>query len=293
MTSRVILFITFFIQHTFAQQARINGFVTEQNSDKKRVAGVQVNAATPARSNLVVTQSDGSFTLIFQDMLPGQFVKITAEKPGWVIVNKTEMDMPIPYAGDGTSIKIIICPIKKLEEIKKKYYKITDKYINQEYARKLAKVDRSKKGWEDSVKRIEDDVAVLRLQVKRIADEYSLTNRDDLIEVEKRAIAFFEAGNIRESIRIRDSLQSGKILKEMYKLRDSLNKSQKTTFKYSTEADHFAIEVDKKNIANSNILESEYDIHDQFDTSPGLLNNNTQPLLWICFIKPESYLSRK
>lgn len=213
-----------------AQQPRIAGYVTEMNSGKKKVAGVVVKAGASTRTHPVISLGDGSFTLIFQDMVPGQHVRIQAEKAGWLVVNEKEMNTIIPNVTGGISHIIIICPAKKLEKLRKEYYKITDFYITREYKRQLDSLKRIKKDYRQEVMALNEKFMALRKQLDTIAGEYSRTNLDDVTEAERRAIEAFKAGNINESIRIRDSLQSGRKLREAIiekQKNDSLQKALK------------------------------------------------------------------
>jgi hypothetical protein len=213
-----------------AQQPRISGYVTEMNSGKKRVPNVIVKAAVPARTQPVNSLSDGSFTLIFQDMAAGQHVYIQAEKPGWLVINEKEMRAVIPDVNGSSSHIIVMCPAKKLEKLRKEYYHITDFYITRQYKRELDSLKRIKKDYQQEAMALNDKFMALRKQLDTIAAEYSRTNLDDVTEVERRAINAFKAGNIYESIRLRDSLQSGKVLPGVIiekKRNDSLQKTLK------------------------------------------------------------------
>jgi tetratricopeptide (TPR) repeat protein len=198
--------------YALAQQPRIAGFITEQNSGKKRVQGVMVKAAAPARTNQVPTLADGSFTLVFQDMLPGQQVQVQAEKKGWQIVNEKEMITGIPENAAERPLKVIMCSAQKLELLRKEYYNITDQYITRQYEKQKASVDYSKTGWEDRTKELENQLASLRQQIITIADEYSRTNLDDLTETEKQAFELFKTGRIEEGIKLRNSMKQAERL---------------------------------------------------------------------------------
>jgi hypothetical protein len=214
-----------------AQEVRIAGYITEMNSGKKRVRNIIVKAAAPARTNPVSSLDDGSFTLIFQNMAPGQHVYIIAQKPGWLVINEKEMNTTIPDLNSGVKEHIIImCPANKLEKLRKEYYKITDFYITREYKRQLDSLKRIKKDYQQEAIALNEKFIALRKQLDTIAAEYSRTNLDDITGVERRAIEAFKAGNIHESIRIRDSLQSGYKLRikiEEKKKNDSLQKALK------------------------------------------------------------------
>ncbi len=191
-----------------AQRPHITGYVTEQNSGKKRVAGVLVKAAAPARTNQLITGNDGSFSLIFQDMLPGQNAYILAEKKDWLVVNEKELNKGIPSAGEDYPVQIVMCTAESLEQARKSYYEITDRHIQQQYEKRLASINRAEKGWQVQAKTLNEQLNNMRKQIGEIADSYSRINIDDLTTTEKRAIELFKAGNIEAGILLRENLQT-------------------------------------------------------------------------------------
>lgn len=195
-----------------AQRPKLTGFVTEQNSGKKRVVGVIIKASAPARTQNTITGTEGEFTLIFQDMAVGQGISLLAEKKGWQIVNEAEMRTRILENTAVQPFKIILCQTHKLELARKEYYKITDRYITKEYEKQIAAINRSKSGWQQLVKELNERFNMLRKQITEIADSYTRTNLDDLTETEKQAFELFKTGRIEEGIRLRKKMNSAELL---------------------------------------------------------------------------------
>lgn len=206
-----------------AQRPQISGFVTEQNSGKKRVPGVLVKAAAPARTNQVNTSADGSFSLVFQDMPQGAGVQMQAQKTNWVIVNQQEMYTGIPENGSREAFKIIMSTAQKLEQAQKEYHAITDAAIKRGYEKKMAELKFSRAEVQQKAIQLEKQRKVLLNDVQKIADEYSRINIDDLTEIEKQALNLFRQGRIEEAIAVRNQMSSEEKLKAAIRNRKELD----------------------------------------------------------------------
>lgn len=234
------------------QVPAVRGEVLEMSSGRKKVSGVLVYAAAPARTNRVLTGADGVFTLFFQDMFAGENIFVQAEKQGWVIVNEKEMQTLIPSRVGEQQLKIIMSPAKKIEQARLSYYRISNEYLTKAYEKKIAAIDRSRKGWELKVKSLNDSVNGLRQMLNAISEEYSRTNLDEVSEVEKKAIAFFKAGKIEESIKLRESLKSDSAILEIIKRRkeeDSLIRLH--TLNLTRLAEEYILSIDFASAENT------------------------------------------
>lgn len=201
----LILLLIFF--PTGAQKPQLAGQVFELNSGKAKISGVAMWAEKSA-ANRVITKNDGTFTLTFQDMHVGDDVYLRADKTGWAVVNEMEMGTRIPMNPYEKPMGVVMCPVIKLDSIRSRYYNVTNQYIIQGYEKRMAQIDRKKRGWQNEAKTLNAQMKALQEKINTIVEGYVRMNMDDLSEPEKKALRLFLDGKIEEAIAVRENMDS-------------------------------------------------------------------------------------
>jgi len=106
-----------------AQQVQLNGKVLEINSSRKPIANVQVKSDDGA--NAVQSNTNGDYTLKFQDKGYGASVFVKAKKQGFELVNEKAMRLYLPNSEEEQTIQleIILCKAGYLDQARTAYYK--------------------------------------------------------------------------------------------------------------------------------------------------------------------------
>ena len=203
---RLFIFLGFVVFSSAAfAQTKLAGYVVEINSGKQKVSGYSISSVG---SNTITTDANGQFTLEFAIAQAGSPVLISAKKESWQVVNPKELNTILPAKAEAAPMKITVCKAGYLEKARKEYYDITDSYITKEYEKRLRAINKEKAGWEKEAARLGEQLQLLNKQLSEMAEEYSLTNLDDLNETERKAVELFKAGDIDSSIKVRESLHS-------------------------------------------------------------------------------------
>jgi tetratricopeptide (TPR) repeat protein len=242
----IIIFLLLTGSFKLLAQTYLPGYVVEQNSGKKRMPNVFVNSLG---ANATKTDAQGNFKLSYE--LPaGAVVVLDMKKEGYVIVNAKEMQTQIPEQNNPKVHKMIICKKEVLELARKEYYNITEDYIKKEYNKKLNALDKKAKDYAQKSKDLYDEVNRLNAQLKEMADEYSTVNLDDLSETERKAIDLFKQGKLDESIKLRESLNSGKEISNALARKAKITKKEDSVIEAHTH--------NLKKLANEYILQFDF-----------------------------------
>lgn len=258
-------FLFFFLLTTInlqAQKVILSGRVLEINSGKKPISLVQIKSDDGANS--VLSNNNGSYLLTFQDQISGTLVYIEAQKEGYELVNKKEMQLFLPDASQDQKmqLEIILCKKGYLDQAKIKYYEITEKYIKKEFKKRYNHIIAKKKdGWQKERSQLEIKMELLKEQLEKQAEEYIRTNRDNLSKKELKALKLFQEGKVDESLRMRASLNSEEELKKELN-NQKLAKENIIKAKQESRKASNAIEMHRRNLkaqADGFILKFEFD----------------------------------
>lgn len=115
-----VIIILLSYNNSNAQQVTLKGHVLEINSNRKPIANAQIKSDDGA--NTVLSNTNGTYTLKFQDKGYGGLVYIEVAKQEYELVNKKEMELFLPNEKQKQEIQleIILCKKGYLEQARKK-----------------------------------------------------------------------------------------------------------------------------------------------------------------------------
>ena len=209
--------------HVFSQTAQ-KGLVVEMNSGNKPVAGVAVMAV-----GAIPTDSDGNgaFQLVFSKAKPGTPVVITQiYKDGYELVNDT--DVKSWTLSGSHQFKIVLCQKGMLDISRRKFYDIgQDRYYTL-YLQAQKELKNEKENNKISQKKYEDALSDAMKEYERAmsqltfyADKFARINKDDLNDLDSRALALMEEGKVEEAIKLYEDAEILKKFTEKVSLRDT------------------------------------------------------------------------
>lgn len=198
-----LLFFFLFFPFSIALGQTIKGITVEQNSGKKPVPEVQLQATW---ANPTVSNSDGSFQLIFTQLEVGESVTVNAQKNGWEIVNERALLTQIPHPDNQELLQIILCKAGTLTSNRLKYYNISKKIITQKYENKIANLQQAQKNWSEEKEQLQKEKKELLKLARELADKFARTNFDDLSSTYKEAFDLYLQGDIDAAIQLLENV---------------------------------------------------------------------------------------
>lgn len=212
--------------HINAQEdITLSGLVVEQNSkfntgkvNYLKNAEIKSVGATPRLSDV-----NGKFTLIFTDKPFGKTVRVYAEKNGYELVNREELNATA-VIGRKTPLKIVFCKQGQLFENQVTYYNIAKDAAIASYEKQIAILEGEGEEKNQLIKQLETQfnqkitnkyqanqllkkqLETTKQQAKDLADKWVTTNLDDQSETYQRAFRAFLAKDIDKALMILDSV---------------------------------------------------------------------------------------
>src|SRR5215469_2779370 len=99
----------------------LKGIVLENELGGPPAAGV---AITASGANPFTTHNDGQFTLEFPDLRPGHLVRVSADKPGYVVVNDLQLEQTLPADPNARPLVLLICRPASREEMARRFFRL-------------------------------------------------------------------------------------------------------------------------------------------------------------------------
>ncbi len=241
-------------------QVTVKGIVTEQNSNNKPLAGVQIKALGSAPE-----QSDqaGLFRLLFNTKKPGDRIVVSEiSKPGYEIVNKDVVNNWVILNDPNARTRIVLCPAGQVAQNTLKYYDIsltglTEGYKrkNEELQEKLKKSEIDAKSYSEQAKTLAEQYENQQKKLEELAEKFARENFDECSEVHRRAFESFTLGKIEEAIVILESVNSeAEILKA--------KQQQAKARSLMAESDSIIAQNIKKLLFQADLYESEFRFED-------------------------------
>jgi tetratricopeptide (TPR) repeat protein len=200
--SMVLSFVT-------ARAQKLFGYVLEQNSGKKPVPGAMVRAAF---ANQTSTTDDGSFTLSFQNAIPGYNAVLTIEKEKWIITEKNRLEVNLPLDPFNHPHTIIMCRADVWAKQNQENLKLLNKILKETLQKQKSALNKQSVDYQKIVDSLDEQFVKSRRSLGELTEALSRVNLDDVSETEKAAYAYFAEGKIDECILLRQTLQSEKNL---------------------------------------------------------------------------------
>lgn len=186
-------------------QAVQGGSVVEMNSGGKPIAGVAVTVVGAIPTD---TDNNGRFRLVFSNAKPGVRVIVgRIHKAGYEIVNDAEVKSWL--LSEKVQFKIVMCRTGQLEESRRNFYEIgRDRYYVL-YNDALKRLKAGKEANRLNEQQLADSLEAARTMyednMRRLdyyADKFSRINKDELGEMDARALGLMEQGLVEDAIAV-------------------------------------------------------------------------------------------
>lgn len=206
-------------------QVRQEGIVLLQNSGKQPLPQVTllVSGAAPATSD-----SQGRFTLHFATRQEGDAARtINVSKTGYELVNAP--DIALWNISSSATFTVVMCPKGQLEESRRKYYKLGEDRYQHLYRQKLAELDKAIADHKLNEATYQEKLQEANMQLQRamerlddFCDKFARINRDMLSELDRKALALLDQGDLEGAIKVYDDARLLELFKERSAARDSI-----------------------------------------------------------------------
>lgn len=217
-----------------AQRAKQAGWVTELNSGKAPLAGVQIEYEDAPST----TSDDGGyFRLSFLDKKYGDLIFMrTISKLGYELVNEKELLYPTLSSG---KIKVILCKKGMLDQMRTEYYNLSKDALSKGYKEQINKLKLAlkekrieEKDYFFKIKELQEQLKKSEDKASELAEKYARTNFDDVSEEYKQAFEQFKLGNLDGTVAILEKVNLPKRLKKRF---DEKEKIKNLTDKFRTQ----------------------------------------------------------
>lgn len=189
-------FILLFSQCVYGQT--LKGIVTLQNSGNKPLPNVKISAKY---SNPTVSDSKGTFKLVFIDKYPGDIVELEVYRDGFEIVNKSELRTNIPNSNNYL-VPIVMCKKGYRDSLAAEYYGISYRNIRRSYDKKIEQLRKQNKQttnkYDSLYKAFQKEVDNL----KSLSEKFAVVNLDNCSQIQKKALLYFKNGELEKAISI-------------------------------------------------------------------------------------------
>lgn len=221
-----LLFVYFFYIIPLPAQTKLIGYVTLQNSGKKAAFPAQVIAN--GASSTDISNTDGYFSLLFDQKLPGDDAKLEIKKPGYEVVNREDLDIRLPHPSEIIRpVKIYLCPSGQWQQYVDKFYKINLYEINKSYQKELSDIELKYKNvnlinneYQKIKTTLEKKKKAAEMQAKELAEKFAQANLDDQSDRYKLAYRLFSEGKIDSVLVV---LEEDKMEKDWIELENILD----------------------------------------------------------------------
>ena len=205
----VCLILLLFCRQWIWAQTSQHGIIIEMNSNSRPLAGAQlkVAGATPTDSD-----NQGRFTLMFPNSLPGDPLMInTIYKKGFQIINLEKISNW--NISPDTELKIVLGRSETINSLRKKYYHIGMSEQEKKYQQTISQIEKLKLQQKlteeafiykcDSLRK---EMNIWAKKLELFSTKFACINRDDLDQLEKRAIERLDLGDIQGAIRLYEDM---------------------------------------------------------------------------------------
>ena len=233
MNKRQLLYgLCFTLCLNIEAQVALKGIAVKMNSSFSPVSGVEIYAsgATPT-----LTDGAGAFAMQLPYLEAGDLLLgIQIRKRGMEVVNQKEIEQWI-VSGD-IFYRIVLCPQGYIEENRRRFYNIGKDYYQKEYERKLAELKQECNKQSTDVETFEQSLQELNTEYdKRMrlldyyAEKFARINKDELSDMERKAISLLEQGDINGAIHVYEESGIVEQFRKKVTERDSLVRSLEVT----------------------------------------------------------------
>ena len=220
-----IIATAFMCAATASSAVRQNGIALLQNSGRQPLpqVTVMVSGAAPATSD-----SHGQFSLHFATRNEGDAVRtVEIGKTGYELVNTREVELWNISATD--TFTVVLCPRGSLAESRRRYYKLGEDRYRRLYQQKLAELDKAltdrqiiEQQYREKIMEAGEQLQRALDRLEEFCDRFARINRDMLSELDRRALALLDTGDIDGAINVYEEARLLETFNEKRLLRDSI-----------------------------------------------------------------------
>ena len=202
MRCRLFLSILF-LSAIYAQAATLKGVILGNEVGGSPVPNVQVIAVTGA--NPTVSNSDGTFTLLFSGKQPGEMVQLILRKQGFVVVNDIQLRLPLTKDADAEPLILLLCKEGDREEMARRFYRLKSfDSIEQTYQKRLKELEAKNQANAAAVEALRKERDQARAGAEKLADELARTKLESVSDLNREAMSLFLAGKTEDAVRTLD-----------------------------------------------------------------------------------------
>lgn len=183
------------------------GVVKEYNetSQKTPLEGVELNVRN---ANNAVSAKDGSFSLQFLTLKPGEKVTVRRiEKLGYEIFNKEALEQW--NLNPTTPFVIVLCRSDKFKAIRDNYKRVASENYNKQYKKEQARLAKLKadgklkdKEYEERLSDIQEEYERQLDNIENYVDRFSRIDLSELSKAEQKIILLVQEGKFEDAIRM-------------------------------------------------------------------------------------------
>lgn len=220
-----IIATAFMCAATASSAVRQHGIALLQNSGRQPLpqVTVMVSGAAPATSD-----SHGQFSLHFATRNEGDAVRtVEIGKTGYELVNTREVELWNISATD--TFTVVLCPRGSLAESRRRYYKLGEDRYRRLYRQKLAELDKAltdrqiiEQQYREKIMEAGEQLQRALDRLEEFCDRFARINRDMLSELDRRALALLDTGDIDGAIKVYEEARLLETFNEKRLLRDSI-----------------------------------------------------------------------
>src|SRR5713226_918607 len=119
-----------------AEGSTLKGVILANELGGAPISRVQVSAVG---ANPTETGAAGTFSLLFPNAQPGDTVHVIVNKPGYVVVNYSQLRVALPKNPDAEPLTLLVCKESEREEWARKLFGLKNSETSEETYRKRVK----------------------------------------------------------------------------------------------------------------------------------------------------------
>src|ERR1019366_6064971 len=202
MLSRSVLLFVFLLNGSGSEAGTLKGMILANQEGGPGISKVKISAAG---ANPTETGGSGGFTLQFPNAQPGDVVRITVNKPGYVVVNDFQLRAVLRKNADAEPLTLLLCKEAEREEWARQFYRLKDlAAVEQGYKTQVKQLQESNQQTAAAMAKLQEERDGAKAATEKAADRYARLKPGDTTDLYAEAMALFLNGNVLEAIQVLD-----------------------------------------------------------------------------------------
>jgi len=192
-----ILTLVVFNTLTYSQNRVVKGVISEANSGKKIMTGVQVTAMGAMAPE--VSDNNGFFRLEFSLKKPGENIKASFVKSGYEVFNTELVDNMIIPEDPDYLFRVKMCPTGYIESKRNESYNNQFALLQKSYEsqkKQLEAANEDVRIYNEKLKKLQEELSSSEKLLEQYADKFAHIDFDDVSSLYKDAYKLFEQGKL-------------------------------------------------------------------------------------------------